>query len=145
MARSSAGAADGRRRDAAATRVVPAVGRPRRRAAAANPLWAWFTGGNALTRIGVIALFFGVAFLLKYFAEIITMPIELKLARRRDRRARCSSRSACGSRATRPGYGLSLEGAGAGILYLTTFAAFRLYDVLPAGARVRAAGRRSPR
>jgi uncharacterized membrane protein len=32
---------------------------------------------------------------------------------------------------SRPGYGLSLEGAGAGILYLTTFAAFRLYEVLP--------------
>ena len=31
----------------------------------------------------------------------------------------------------RPGYGLSLQGAGAGILYLTTFAAFRLYHVLP--------------
>jgi uncharacterized membrane protein len=34
---------------------------------------------------------------------------------------------------TRPGYGVSLEGAGAGILYLTTFAALRLYGVLPSG------------
>ena len=33
--------------------------------------------------------------------------------------------------ASRPGYGLSLQGAGAGILYLTAYAAFRLYGVLP--------------
>jgi uncharacterized membrane protein len=95
-----------------------------------HPLWTWFTGGNALTRIGVVILFFGVAFLLRYLAEIVTVPIEwrligvgligivliaigIRLAR------------------ARPGYGLSLQGAGAGILYLTTFAAFRLYHVLP--------------
>ena len=100
-------------------------------AAAPNPLWAWFIGGNALTRIGVIALFFGVAFLLRYLAEIITVPIELKLvgvALAGGALVVLGARLARG----RPGYGLSLEGAGAGILYLTTFAAFRLYDVLPA-------------
>ena len=54
-----------------------------------NPLWAWFTGGNALTRIGVVVLFFGVAFLLRYFAEHFTVPIEARLAgvARRGRRA----------------------------------------------------------
>ncbi len=67
-------------------------------AGAPNPLWAWFTGGNALTRIGVIALFFGVAFLLKYLAEIVTVPIELKLvgvalAGGRARRARRAARA----------------------------------------------------
>ena len=46
----------------------------------ANPFWAWFTGGNALTRIGVVIMFFGVAFLLKYFAEHFTVSIELRLA-----------------------------------------------------------------
>ena len=51
-----------------------------------NRLWAWFTGGNALTRIGVVILFFGVAFLLKYFAERFTIPIELRLAPRIDSR-----------------------------------------------------------
>ncbi|MEO8306091.1 MAG: DUF2339 domain-containing protein [Betaproteobacteria bacterium] len=98
--------------------------------AKANPLWAWFTGGNALTRIGVVVLFFGVAFLLKYFAEHFTFPIELRLAAVAAggfvliALGRYLSRS-------RPAYGLSLSGAGAGILYLTTFAAFRLYGVLP--------------
>jgi uncharacterized membrane protein len=46
----------------------------------ANALWAWLTGGNALTRIGVVIVFFGVAFLLKYFSEHFTVSIELRLA-----------------------------------------------------------------
>ncbi len=74
--------------DALADRgAVPAAPRPPRddafvrpaTAPAANPLWAWFTGGNVLTRIGVIALFFGIGFLLKYLAEFVTVPLEAKL------------------------------------------------------------------
>ncbi|MEP7180601.1 MAG: DUF2339 domain-containing protein [Betaproteobacteria bacterium] len=96
-----------------------------------NPLWAWFTGGNALTRIGVVVLFFGVAFLLRYLVEHYTIPIEWKLA----------GVAAVGialigiglaTAGSRPAYGRALEGAGAGILYLTAFAAFHLYHVLPA-------------
>jgi uncharacterized membrane protein len=95
----------------------------------ANPLWAWFTGGNALTRIGVVVLFFGVAFLLRYFAEHFTVPIELRLA---GVAAAGGALIAIGLRLTsaRPAYGLSLQGAGAGILYLTIYAALRLYAVL---------------
>lgn len=99
-------------------------------APAANPVWAWITGGNLLTRVGVLILFFGVAFLLRYFAELVTIPIEVKLA--------AVAVTGMGLvffglwlARTRPGYGISLAGAGAGILYLTTYAAFRLYDVLP--------------
>ncbi len=96
-----------------------------------NPVWAWLRGGNTLTRVGVIVLFFGVAFLLKYFAELVTIPIELKLAGVALVGAALCVLGAHLARA-RPGYGLSLQGAGAGMLYLTTFAAFRLYEVLPA-------------
>ncbi len=110
---------------AASTAVPVAV------ATSANPLWAWFTGANTLTRIGVVVLFFGVAFLLKYFAELVTIPIAVKLSGVAVVGAVLIGFGARLAR-TRPGYGLSLEGAGAGILYLTTFAAFRLYDVLPA-------------
>jgi uncharacterized membrane protein len=99
-------------------------------AAESHPLWAWFTGGNALTRIGVVILFFGVAFLLRYLAEIVTVPIEWRLI---GVGIIGIVLIAIGIRlaSARPGYGLSLQGAGAGILYLTTFAAFRLYHVLP--------------
>ena len=94
-----------------------------------DPLWAWLSGGNAMTRIGVVVLFFGVAFLLRYLAEIVVIPIEWKL----------TGVAVVGLvligfglalAGARPGYGLSLQGAGAGVLYLTTFAAFRLYHVL---------------
>ena len=93
-------------------------------------MWAWLTGGNTLTRIGVVIVFFGVAFLLKYFAEHFTVPLELRLA------AVAGFGIALmvlglSLAASRPGYGLSLQGAGAGVLYLDTYAAFRPYGVLP--------------
>jgi len=123
-------------RPAVAPAAVPAapapIGTPEAPAAAPAPhaLWAWLTGGNALTRIGVVILFFGVAFLLRYLAEIVTIPIEWRLI---GVGVIGLVLIAIGMRLVRarPGYGLSLQGAGAGILYLTTFAAFRLYHVLP--------------
>ncbi|MEP7206333.1 MAG: DUF2339 domain-containing protein [Casimicrobiaceae bacterium] len=97
-----------------------------------NPLWAWFTGGNAMTRIGVVVLFFGVAFLLRYFAEHFTIPIALRLA---GLAVVGIALVGLGERAARlrPTYGWSLQGAGMGILYLTAFAAYRPFAVLPAG------------
>ncbi len=108
---------------AAAATAPPAPLRP-------NALWAWLTGGNALTRIGVVILFFGVAFLLRYLAEIVTIPIEWKLVGVGIVGMLLVAAGIVLGRG-RPGYGLSLQGAGAGVLYLTTFAAFRLYHVLP--------------
>ena len=90
----------------------------------------FFTGGNTVVRVGILILFFGVAFLLRYVAEHSHIPIELRL-----------SGVACGGiallvlgwrlRVRRPGYALTVQGGGVGILYLTTFAALRLYSVLP--------------
>ena len=93
-------------------------------------LWGWFTEGNTLTRVGVVILFFGVAFLLAWFADHLTLSIEASLALVALAGAVLIGLGAwlAGSR---PGYGLSLQGAGAGVLYLTTFAASRLFDVLP--------------
>jgi uncharacterized membrane protein len=91
----------------------------------------FFTGGNTLVRVGVIVLFFGVAFLLRYMAEHSHIPIEVRL-----------SGIAVASvalmilgwrlRKTRGGYALALQGGGVGILYLIVFAALRLYSILPA-------------
>jgi uncharacterized membrane protein len=90
----------------------------------------FFTSGNTVVRVGILILFFGVAFLLRYVAEHSHIPIEFRL-----------SGVACGGiallvlgwrlRVRRPGYGLTVQGGGVGILYLTTFAALRLYLVLP--------------
>ena len=49
------------------------------RPAQPSPLWNFFFGGNTVVRFGVIVLFFGVAFLLKYAAEHIEIPIEARL------------------------------------------------------------------
>ncbi len=95
-----------------------------------HPLWAWLTGGNALARIGVLVLFFGIAFLLKDIVQFARIPITAKLAGVALAGGALIALGAWLARA-RPGYGLSLQGAGAGILYLTAFAAFRLYEVLP--------------
>jgi uncharacterized membrane protein len=93
----------------------------------------FFIGGNTLVRVGVLILFFGVAFLLRYLAEHTNVPIQFRL-----------SGVACGGvallvlgwrlRARRPGYALALQGGAIGILYLTAFAALRLYSLLPPAA-----------
>jgi uncharacterized membrane protein len=96
-----------------------------------NAIRGFFTGGNALVRAGIIVLFFGVAFLLRYVTEHTHVPIEVRLAG-----------VALGAivflvlgwslRKSRPGYALALQGGGVGILYLTVFAALHLYALLPA-------------
>jgi len=92
-----------------------------------------FTGGNLIVRVGVVVLFFGVAFLLRYLAEHSHLSVETRL-----------SGVAVGGlvllvlgwhwRTARRGYALALQGGGVGILYLTTFAAQRIYSVLAPGA-----------
>jgi len=89
----------------------------------------YFTGGNTLVRVGIVILFFGVAFLLRYVAEHSHVPIEFRLAG-----------VALGGivllalgwwlRAKRPGYALALQGGAIGILYLTVFAGLRIYSLL---------------
>ncbi len=102
-----------------------------RAAAPPNPVIQWLLGGNTVVRVGVVILFFGVAFLLKYAYEHSHVPISVRLTgvavgaitllvigwRLRERRA---------------GYALTLQGGAIGVLYLNIFAAFRLYDLIPA-------------
>jgi uncharacterized membrane protein len=93
----------------------------------------WFMGGNTLVRVGVVVLFFGVAFLLAYVAERTSLAMQYRLAG-----------VAAGAivllvlgwrlRRRRAGYALALQGGAVGILYLTTFAALRLYALLPPAA-----------
>ena len=92
----------------------------------------YFTTGNVMVKVGAVVLFFGVAFLLKYAAEHTQVPIEFRLLG-----------VVLGAMAllvfgwrlrhARTNYGLILQGAGIGVLYLTIFAALRLYQLLPAG------------
>ena len=93
-------------------------------------LWDRLVGGNLVAKVGILVLFFGVAFLLKYFYERIHVPIEMRL-----------TGVALGAlvvlvfgwrlRASRPGYALILQGGAIGILYLVIFSSYRLFSVLP--------------
>jgi uncharacterized membrane protein len=98
-----------------------------------NFIVTWFTGGNTIVRVGLVILFLGLAFLIKYSVEHQLVPVELRVA----------SVAAAGLallvigwrlRSRRPEYALSLQGAGVAVLYLTVFGALRLYGLLPAGA-----------
>jgi len=92
----------------------------------------FFTTGNVVVKVGVIILFFGVAFLLKYAAQRNAFPIELRLI--------SVAAGAIGMlifgwrlRHTKAPYALVLQGGAVGILYLTVFSAAKLYTVLPLG------------
>ena len=90
----------------------------------------FFTTGNVVLKIGIIIVFFGVAFLLKYAAQRNMVPIELRLVG-----VAVSGIVLLGvgwwMRRTKSGYGLVLQGGGVGILYLVVFAAAKLYSFLP--------------
>ncbi len=92
----------------------------------------YFTEGNLIVRVGVIILFVGIAFLLKYAADHSMLPAEYRLI----------GAAALGIgllvlgwrlRFKRTGYALVLQGGGIGVLYLTLFTAFRVFQLLPAG------------
>jgi uncharacterized membrane protein len=102
----------------------------------------WLFGGNTVVRMGVLVLFVGLAFLAKYAIDNALLPPELRLA------AIGAAGVALfaggfrlrGKSPDKLAYALTLQGAGVAVLYLTVFAAFRLYQFLPAGAAFAALG-----
>ncbi len=103
---------------------------------------AWLLGGNTVVRVGVVILFVGLAFLAKYAIDNSLLPPELRLA---GIGAAGIALFAAGmwlrrKAADKQGYALTLQGAGVAVLYLTVFAAFRLYQFLPSGAAFVALG-----
>ncbi|MET3118720.1 putative membrane protein [Undibacterium sp. GrIS 1.8] len=90
-------------------------------------------GGNALVKTGVLILFLGLAFLLRYTAERVTVPIELRYAG-----VALVGMFLLGLgwflRHKRRDYGLILQGMGVGVFYLTTLAAIKFHGLIPAEA-----------
>ena len=97
--------------------------------AAPNPLIAWFVHGNPLLKIGVVVLFFGLAFLLRYvgshlplwfkYLAVFGAGIAAALA---GEKLHTKNRE----------YGLVLQGFGFGVMYLTALAALKLHRIAPA-------------
>lgn len=94
---------------------------------------AWFTTGNVPVKVGVVLSFIGVSFLLKYAIdrELLALPIEFRLLAVA---AGALTMLVLGWRLRHraPVYALSLQGGGAGILFLTIFAAYRIWALIPA-------------
>lgn len=111
---------------------LPDIGTTIREHSLLKSILGFFTDGNLVVRGGIVVLFFGVAFLVKYAAEHSMFPIELRLAG-----------AALGAlalivggwrlRHKRSGYALLLQGGGIGIFYITVFGAAKLYHLLPMG------------
>jgi uncharacterized membrane protein len=89
----------------------------------------WLLGGNTIVRVGLVILFIGLSFLARYAASAGLFPPELRLA----------LIAAVGTgllvigfnrRTARPGFAVALQGAGVATLYLTIFAAFKLFAIL---------------
>jgi uncharacterized membrane protein len=93
---------------------------------------AWLLGGNTVARVGAIVLFIGLAFLAKWAADNSLFPPELRLAgigivgiallAQGFRLARADADDV-----KRINYAVLLQGLGVAVLYLTVFAAFKLY------------------
>lgn len=90
----------------------------------------WLLGGNTVVRVGIVVLFFGVGFLLKFAVDRDMVPLELRFVAVG---AGAMALLAIGwrLRGRRAAYALALQGAGVGLLYLTLFSAFRQDQLLP--------------
>lgn len=92
----------------------------------------WLFTGNLVAKLGLLILFLGVSFLLKYVSAQVTLPIELRLAGIALADIALLA-WAWRIRIKRPGISLPLQGTALAILMLVTFGAFRLYELIPAG------------
>ena len=92
----------------------------------------WLLGGNTVLRVGVVLLFLGLAFLLRYATEGVVVPVELRYAS-----VAASAIALLGLgwwlRLRNPSYAVMLQGTGIAVLYLTVFAAMRLHPLLDPG------------
>jgi uncharacterized membrane protein len=130
--------ADGARLDVAAERAAPPAPAVPRMAPPDNVVVAWlkrwFSEGNVPVKVGVIVLFLGVAALLKYAADQGWLYVRIEF-----RLAGIAAAALAGlvfawrKRDSHRNFALSLQGGAIGVLILTVFTAFKLYNLLPAG------------
>jgi uncharacterized membrane protein len=94
-----------------------------------NSVKNWFLGGNLVVRVGVLVLLMGVVLLLRLLSEYIEIPISLKLAA-----IGIIGLAIAGLglklASKRFAYGITLQGTGLAIAYLSTFFAYDVYHVI---------------
>jgi len=95
-------------------------------------VWRWFTTGNVPVKVGVVLSLLGVGFLVKEGIDrgFLVLPIELRLMGVAlfgigllvlGWRLREKNRT----------YALSVQGGGIGVLFVTIYASYQIYDLLP--------------
>ncbi|MBD8530404.1 DUF2339 domain-containing protein [Massilia sp. CFBP 13647] len=91
----------------------------------------WLLTGNLVAKLGLVILFAGVAFLLKYVAATVTIPIELRLAG-----VVLADLAMLGwgwrIRGARREISLPIQGTAIAILMLVIFGAYHRYELMPA-------------
>jgi len=90
----------------------------------------FFTRGNPIVRVGMVVMFFGMSFLVKYVSSQGLLPIELRLT---GVVLAATALLIFGwkTRQRAGGYGLVLQAGGIAVIYLTLFAAAALYNLVP--------------
>lgn len=92
----------------------------------------WLLGGNTVLRVGVVLLFLGLAFLLRYATEGMVVPIEARYAG-----VAVAALALLGLgwwlRHRNESFALMLQGTGVAVLYLTVFAAMKVHTLLAPG------------
>ncbi|RAU46519.1 MULTISPECIES: DUF2339 domain-containing protein [unclassified Pseudomonas] len=92
----------------------------------------WLLGGNTVLRVGVVLLFLGLAFLLRYATEGMVVPIEARYAA-----VAVSALALMGLgwwlRSRNEPFALMMQGTGVAVLYLTVFAAMKVHTLLAPG------------
>ena len=90
----------------------------------------WFFGGNLVVRVGVLVLLVGVVLLLRLLSDYIEISITAKLIA-----IGISGLGLAGLglklAAKRFSYGITLQGTGLAIAYLSTFFAYSVYQIMP--------------
>lgn len=116
--------------DSSTGRQIAHQQRPSERDTMENPVRRWLLGDNVVVRVGVVVLLFGFAFLVKYAASRNLVPLEVRLA--------AAFAAGIGLlllgwrlKDSRFAYAITLQGGGIGVMYLTLFAAARLFHLVP--------------
>lgn len=86
----------------------------------------WLFGGNTFVRMGMLLVFLGLAFLLRYASDRVVIPLELRYL---GVAATALVALVLGwrLRVKRPAYALLMQGGAVAVMYLTVFAALKLH------------------